>query len=606
MKLSETMRWLPVTRKEMEARGWSEADVILFTGDAYVDHPSFGTAVIGRTLEALGLRVAVVPQPDWRGDFRDFRKLGRPRLFFGVSAGAMDSTINNYTANGRLRSDDAYSAGRRAGLRPDYPTIVYTQILKRLYPDVPVVLGGVEASLRRFTHYDYIAGRLRAGILVESGADLLIYGLGEAAVSELAMRLMAGESFEAVRNVRQTAYLSADGFAAGANTVCLFSHEECIESREKQAKNFRIIEEESNRYEGKLLYQPVSKAAIVVNPPYPQMDEAAADAAFDLPYTRMPHPKYRGAEIPAYEMIRDSINIHRGCFGGCSFCTISAHQGKFIASRSRASILREVQAVVATPGFKGYVSDLGGPSANMYGMRGGDASKCRRCLRPSCIFPQICTNLNADHDLLIDLYRAVDNVPGVKRSFIGSGVRYDMLLDGYVDGNFSRSARRYTEELIGRHVSGRLKVAPEHTEAGTLRLMRKAPFESFERFAHIFRDINARLGLNQQLIPYFIASHPGCTEADMARLAVRTRALNFRLEQVQDFTPSPMTLATEMYYTGLDPYTLRPLYSARTSTERQQQRQYFFWYLPDKRPSICRSLRRLGLGTLEKELFGRQ
>jgi uncharacterized radical SAM protein YgiQ len=585
----------------MEARAWDAADVILFSGDAYVDHPSFGTAVIGRTLEAIGLRVCIVPQPDWRGDHRDFRKLGRPRLFFGVSAGAMDSTVNHYTANRRLRSDDAYTPGRRPGMRPDYPTIVYTKILKQLFPTVPVVLGGIEASLRRFTHYDYIADGLRPGILVESGADLLVYGMGEAAISALAKRLMAGEDFASLQDIPQTAYIQK-GRGRHENITALYSHEDCLGSREKQACNFRVIEEESNRYAAQHLSQSVGNKTIIVNPPYPPLSEAEADAAFDLPYTRRPHPKYTAA-IPAYEMIRHSVNIHRGCFGGCAFCTISAHQGKFIASRSRRSIMREISVIVSEPDFKGYLTDLGGPSANMYGMRGMDETRCRSCIRPSCIFPKICRNLNADHEPLVDLYRAVDNVPGVRRAFIGSGVRYDMLLGGYDDGRLNRSARLYAEELIRRHVSGRLKVAPEHTEVDVLRIMRKPPFEQFERFARLFADINARFGLNQQIVPYFISSHPGCTESDMARLAVRTRALNFRLEQVQDFTPSPMTLATELYYTGLDPHTLRPLCSARSQAERQSQRQFFFWYEPGNKASICRSLRRLGLGALERELF---
>ncbi|MDR2533988.1 MAG: YgiQ family radical SAM protein [Tannerellaceae bacterium] len=605
MKGLDKLKWLPTTRKEMMARGWTEVDVVLFTGDAYVDHPSFGTAVIGRTLENLGLRVGIVPQPDWRGDHRDFTKLGRPRLFFGVSAGAMDSTVNHYTANGRLRSDDAYTAGRRAGMRPDYPTIIYTRILKQLFPDTPVVLGGIEASLRRFTHYDYIAGRLRPGILIESGADLLVYGMGEEAVSELARRLMAGCRMADVRDVPQTAYLHVGIFDGKEDAVGLFAHNECVASREKQARNFRLVEEESNRYEARTVYQPAEGVTIVANPPYPPMNEARADAAYDLPYTRLPHPKYAGAEIPAFVMIQHSVNIHRGCFGGCAFCTISAHQGKFIASRSRRSVLREVEAVVASPGFKGYISDLGGPSANMYGMGGMNEDICRRCVRPSCIYPKICRNLDANHDRIIELYRAVDSVPGVRKSFVGSGVRYDMLLGGYAGANFNRSARRYAEELIVNHVSGRLKVAPEHTEPEPLRLMRKPPFEHFECFANIFREINSRHRLNQQLVPYFISSHPGCSEADMARLAARTRALDFRLEQVQDFTPSPMTLATEMFYTGLDPHSLKPVYSARSREERESQRQYFFWYDKANKLSICRSLRRLGLGKLERELFGR-
>jgi uncharacterized radical SAM protein YgiQ len=592
---------LPATKKEVEARGWDYLDVILFTGDAYVDHPAFGAAVIGRTLEAMGLRVAIVPQPDWRGDYRDFRKLGAPRLFFGVSAGAMDSMINHYTANKRLRSDDAYTPERRAGMRPDYPTIVYTRILKEIYPGVPVVLGGIEASLRRFTHYDYWQNCLKPSILVESGAALLVYGMGELPIKEIARRLADGERFENIRDVRQTAYLAdsleeMEGFS-------LFSHEECVKDKVKHAKNFRIIEEESNKYEAKRLFQACGSQVVAVNPPFPPMEEAEVDASFDLPYTRMPHPKYRDKEIPAYEMIKFSVNIHRGCFGGCAFCTISAHQGKFAVSRSKASILREVKALAAMPSFKGYISDLGGPSANMYGMKGKDISICRKCKKPSCLWPSVCRNLNADHSALLDIYHAVDSLAGIKKSFVGSGVRYDLLLHDYKDERLNKAAEKYAGELISRHVSGRLKVAPEHTEPQVLEWMRKPPFVQFEVFRRLFERINKRHGLNQQLIPYFISAHPGCTETDMACLAIRTKEMDFRLEQVQDFTPSPMTLATEMYYTGLDPYTLQPVYTARSQEEKLSQRQYFFWYKPEYRLTIQRTLRKLGRSDLLQKLF---
>ncbi|MDH6533732.1 YgiQ family radical SAM protein [Parabacteroides sp. 52] len=594
--------WLPTTKKEVEMRGWDYIDVILFSGDAYVDHPSFGAAVIGRTLEAEGLRVAIVPQPDWRGDFRDFKKLGVPRLFFGVSPGAMDSMINHYTANKRLRSDDAYTPDRRAGMRPDYPSIVYTNILKELYPETPVVLGGIEASLRRLTHYDYWQDKLKPGILIESKADLLIYGMGEQPIKELVRRLKKGELFHTIKDIPQTAYRT-ENIEKQNEDILLFSHEECLKDKLKQAKNFRHIEEESNKYQACRILQQVGKQTIIVNPPFPPMSEAEIDTSFDLPYTRLPHPKYKGKVIPAFEMIKFSVNVHRGCFGGCAFCTISAHQGKFIASRSKESILKEVKAITKMPDFKGYLSDLGGPSANMYRMKGKDQDICRQCKKPSCISPVVCKNLDADHSPLLDLYKEVDRLPGIKKSFIGSGVRYDLLLHRYTDEKLNKSAQVYTQELISHHVSGRLKVAPEHTQASVLKIMRKPSFEQFGQFKKIFDKVNSREGLNQQLIPYFISSHPGCTEADMAELAVITKGLHFQLEQVQDFTPTPMTLATEIYYTGYHPYTLEKVYTARSAEQKLAQRQFFFWYKPEFRKQITLALQRIGKKDLLPRLF---
>ena len=589
--------FLPTTKKELELRGWDEVDVILFSGDAYVDHPSFGAAVIGRTLEAAGYRVAIVPQPDWHGDYRDFKKLGRPRLFFGISPGCMDSMVNKYTANRRLRSEDAYSPDGRHDLRPEYPTIVYTRILKELFPDVPVVLGGIEASLRRLTHYDYWQEKLRPSILVDSGADLLIYGMGEKPIIELARRT-PGEW----RDVPQTVYLT-DYIEITKDDIVLHSHEECLRDKRAQAENFRHIEEQSNMMHAQRIIQRIGTRSVVVNPPYPPMTTAELDASFDLPYTRQPHPKYKGKRIPAYDMIKYSVNIHRGCFGGCAFCTISAHQGKFIACRSKESILREVRQVIEMPDFKGYLSDLGGPSANMYGMHGRNLNACEKCRRPSCIHPQICPNLDTNHSKLLDIYHAVDALPGIKRSFIGSGVRYDLLLYRSKDEAANQAAQQYTRELITRHVSGRLKVAPEHTSDNVLRLMRKPSFQQFYEFKRIFDRINREEGLNQQIIPYFISSHPGCHEADMAELAVITKQLDFHLEQVQDFTPTPMTNATETWYTGYDPYTLEQVFSAKTPREKLAQRQYFFWYKPEERRSIEQSLRRIGRPDLIARLY---
>ena len=609
--------WLPTTKKELELRGWDTLDVILFSADAYVDHPSFGAAVIGRILEAEGLRVAIVTQPNWRDDLRDFKKLGRPRLFFGIAPGCMDSMVNKYTANRRLRSEDAYTPDGRHDLRPEYPTIVYTQAIKRFYPDVPVVLGGIEASMRRVTHYDYWQERLRKCILADSGADMLIYGMGERPVTELCRRMLAQMQEDETFSLRthtlptdilQTAYLTRKDDVPGGiqpDDILLHSHEECLADRRKQAENIRHVEEESNRLKAHRILQPVDGRTVVVNPPYPPMTQAELDHSFDLPYTRLPHPKYKGKRIPAYEMIKFSVNIHRGCFGGCAFCTISAHQGKFISSRSKESILREVKAITRMPDFKGYLSDLGGPSANMYGMGGRDTALCSRCSRPSCIHPKICPNLNTDHRPLLDIYRAVDALPGIRKSFIGSGVRYDLLLRRTGDEALDRGTRDYTEELIRHHVSGRLKVAPEHTSAKVLRLMRKPPFEQFYEFKRIFDRINRECGLKQQIIPYFISSHPGCTEEDMAELAVITKQLDFHLEQIQDFTPTPMTISTETWYTGYHPYTLEPVFSARTPREKLAQRMFFFWYKPEERTRIVAELRRIGRSDLIDRLYRR-
>ena len=573
--------FLPTTKKECELRGWDELDIILFSGDAYVDHPSFGAAVIGRTLEAAGYRVAIVPQPDWHGDFRDFKKLGRPRLFFGISPGAMDSMVNKYTANKRLRSEDAYSPDGRHDCRPEYPSIVYTKILKQLFPDVPVILGGIEASLRRLTHYDYWSDSLRKCILCDSGADMITYGMGEKVTIEIANGLAEGKSLHELHNIPQIVFLAKKEEIPGGfrdDDIILHSHEECLRNKRAEAENFRHIEEESNKMHAQRLIQGVDGIYAVVNPPYPPMTTEEIDASFDLPYQRVPHPKYKGKRIPAYDMIKFSVNLHRGCFGGCAFCTISAHQGKFIACRSKESIMKEVKEVVKLPDFKGYLSDIGGPSANMYGMHGRNPKACEVCKKPSCLHPQVCPNLVTDHSALLDIYHAVDALPEVKKSFIGSGVRYDLLLHKSKDEKCNEAARQYTRELITKHVSGRLKVAPEHTSDSVLYLMRKPSFKLFYEFKRIFDQINKEEGLRQQLIPYFISSHPGCTERDMAQLADLTKRMGYKLEQVQDFTPTPMTVATETWYTGYDPYTLEPVFSAKTQKEKLAQRQYFFWY----------------------------
>ena len=609
--------WLPTSAKEVALRGWDELDVVLFSGDAYVDHPSFGAAVIGRVLEAAGYRVAIVPQPNWRDDWRDFKKLGKPRLFFGISPGAMDSMVNHYTAARRRRSDDAYTPDGRAGARPDMPSIVYSRMLRELFPDVPIILGGIEASLRRLSHYDYWEDRLRPSLLADCDADVIAYGMGEKTMIEIAARVRDSVEVGIDEREAKVAMLmdipqtvvrrpieEIPANPEPEHDVVLHSFEDCMKNKKMQAENFRHIEEESNKWHAARIWQKTGNMAILVNVPYPPLTTEEVDATFDLPYTRMPHPRYNGKRIPAYEMIRHSVCMHRGCFGGCAFCTISAHQGKFIASRSKESILREVKQVVQMPDFKGYISDLGGPSANMYQMRGKDLSICQKCKKPSCLAPSVCPNLNADHRPLLEIYKAVDALPEVKKSFIGSGVRYDLILNEGKDGEFKETNMRYAEELIRNHVSGRLKVAPEHTSDEVLKIMRKPSFKQFHQFKAMFDQINRKYGLKQQIIPYFISSHPGSTEIEMAELAAETKSLDFKLEQVQDFTPTPMTVSTEIYYSGYHPYTLEPCFCAHSPEEKLRQRAYFFWYQRENVPALRASLIKKGRIDLANKLFG--
>lgn len=594
--------FLPTTKKELEIRGWDEVDVVLFSGDAYVDHPSFGAAVIGRVIESEGWRVAIVPQPDWRGDHRDFTKMGCPRRFFAISAGCMDSMVNHYTANKRLRSNDAYTPDGKAGMRPDRATITYAKIIKQLYPDVPLVIGGIEASLRRFSHYDYWDDSYHRSILADTGADLLIYGMGEKPVRELVRHLSAGATIQDCHDMCQVGYLS-DIKPEGDGVVELASHEECAKNKKTSAATFKTIEEESNKLNQTTLVQSVGNRYVVVNPPYSPMTTEELDAVYELPFTRQPHPKYKGKTIPAFDMIRWSVNTHRGCWGGCAFCTISMHQGKFVVSRSLDSILKEVRTLASDPEFKGYLSDLGGPSANMYMMRGKNQELCAKCKRPSCAFPSVCKNMNTDHAPLLEMYRAVDALPSIKKSFIGSGVRYDVVMHRTDSEEVNRTNAEYARELIKNHVSGRLKVAPEHTSDRVLSVMRKPSFSLFKQFKQTFDRINESEHLNQQIIPYFISSHPGCEPIDMAELAIETKRLNFQLEQVQDFTPTPMTLATEMYHTGLDPYTLKPIFVARTKDDKLAQRQFFFWYKPEERRTIKQFLQKIRRPDIADRLF---
>ncbi len=599
--------FLPTTKKEVELRGWDDLDIILFTGDAYIDHPAFGAAVIGRIIESYGLKIAIVPQPNWRDDLRDFKKLGRPRLFFAVTAGNMDSMVNHYTANKRLRSNDAYSPEGKPHFRPDYATKVYCGILKKLFPDVPVLIGGIEASLRRLTHYDYWSNQLMPGILVDTKADLLVYGMGEKPLVSILDRLAKGDDFNRLFDIPQTVFYTKEIPELNQwQTKELISHELCLKDKKLYASNFKFIEEESNRYNADRLVQKAGNKWLVVNPPFQPLTQSELDATFDLPYTYLPHPKYKGKAIPAYEMIKFSVNVHRGCFGGCAFCTISAHQGKFISSRSKESVLKEVSKLTQLPDFKGYLSDIGGPSANMYGMRGKDMEICKKCKKPSCIHPKVCFNLNTDHSSLIELYRAIDSLPAIKKSFIGSGIRYDMLLADTKDEKADLSHKEYIRELITKHVSGRLKVAPEHTSDEVLMTMRKPSFDYFGKFKSQFDAINKEAGLNQQLIPYFISSHPACEQEDMAELAAKTKELDFKLEQVQDFTPTPMTVATEIYYSGYHPYTMKPVFTAKSKEEKLAQRKYFFWYQPEYRNSIHRDLQKMQRPDLIQKIFGKK
>ena len=603
-------RWLPTTRDEVLARGWEELDVIIISGDAYVDHPAFGTAVIGRMLEAEGLRVAIIAQPNWRDDLRDFKKLGAPKMFFGVTSGCMDSMVNHYTAAKKLRSEDAYTPGGQHGFRPDYATTVYSNILKDLFPDVPVMIGGIEASLRRVTHFDYWSNKLMPSILADSRADLLIYGMGELPLKECVRLLKRGVPFASLAAVPQTALLLAPGQVPAKNKnwedFVLHSHDECLDNREHYSRNFKHIETESNRVNARRLIQQTGEQLLVINPPFPVMTEGQIDASFELPYTRLPHPKYRKrGPIPAYEMIKHSINMHRGCFGGCSFCTISAHQGKFVASRSKESILKEVESIKKMPDFRGTISDLGGPSANMYQMKGKQQWICDECIRPSCIWPDVCRNLNTDHTPLLDIYEAVRNTDGVKHAFVASGIRYDLFLhDKGTTPEVKASHEKYVEELAAHHVPGRLKVAPEHTSDHVLKVMRKPTFNLFYKFKEKFDAAAKKAGKpNIPVIPYFISSHPGSRPEDMAELALKTKDLGFRLEQVQDFTPTPMTVATEIYATGTHPYDGSKVDVARTPEEKQTQRSFFFWYKPEMRQALRSTLNKLGLKHIATRLL---
>ncbi|MBP1839574.1 YgiQ family radical SAM protein [Formosa algae] len=599
MQIKKLTDWLPTTNKEVKLRGWEELDVILFSGDAYVDHPSFGPAVIGRILESYGLKVAIVPQPSVNDNLQDFTKLGTPKLFFGVTGGCMDPMVSNYTATKKRRDNDAYTPNGDKGFRPDYATSVYSNILKDKFPNVPVLIGGIEASLRRVTHYDYWSDKLMPTILETSKADMLVYGMGEQPLREIVELLQKGVPFSSLKTIKQTAFLIDENEALPKNKnwedVEIQSHEVCLKDKKKFASNFKIIEQESNKLNANRISQKVNKKTLVINPPFPTMLEAEIDASFDLPYTRLPHPKYnKRGPIPAFEMIKFSINIHRGCFGGCSFCTISAHQGKFIASRSQESVLKEVDKVANMPDFKGYLSDIGGPSANMYKMEGKVQAICDKCVAPSCISPVICSNLDTSHKPLTELYKAVDKHPKIKKSFIGSGIRHDMLVPEFNKNADPKELDDYTEEVMTKHISGRLKVAPEHTSDPVLKLMRKPSFKYFHKFKERFDKINIKKDLKLQLIPYFISNHPACEVEDMANLAAETKDMGFQLEQVQGFTPTPMTVATVIYYSGYHPYTLKPTKTPKSKKEKDDQHRFFFWYKQENKDWIKKTLNKVG------------
>ena len=600
--------WLPTTRKEMKIRGWDSLDVIIISGDAYVDHPAFGSSVIARLIEAEGFRVGILPQPNWRDELQDFKKLGKPNLFFGVTAGCMDSMVNHYTAGKRKRSDDAYTPGGLSNFRPDYAATAYTKILKELYPDTPVLLGGIEASLRRVTHYDYWSDKLMPTILESSGADMLLYGMGEQALKQILKLVAKGVPMKSLKTIKQTAVLQPkdDELPKGVHwdTIELASHEACLKDKLKYAANFKHIERESNKQQADRLTQVVGDHRLIINPPFETMKENEIDASFDLPYTRKPHPKYIGrGDIPAYEMIKFSVNMHRGCFGGCSFCTISAHQGKMIASRSEKSILKEVDEITELPDFKGYLSDLGGPSANMYKMKGKDQSICDKCSSPSCINPMVCHNLDTSHKSMTNLYRKVDDNPKIKKAFVSSGIRYDLLVDEFNKSDETHSLNEYMEQLVTRHIPGRLKVAPEHTSDRVLKLMRKPSFKNFHSFKKKYDRINKKNNLNQPLIPYFISSHPGCDMEDMANLAVETKEMGFQLEQVQDFTPTPMTVATVIYYAGVHPYTMEPIETVKDKQKKKDQNKFFFWYKRENHDWIKRTLNRVQKSEMATKLL---
>jgi uncharacterized radical SAM protein YgiQ len=579
---SGPIRPLPMSVAEMQERGWDEADVVFVTGDAYIDHPSFAMAILGRVLEAAGYRVGIVSQPDWKS-CADWRRFGKPRLFFAMSAGNMDSMINHYTANKKVRNDDAYSPGGRIGLRPDRATLSYCQRAREAYPGVPVIAGGVEASLRRLAHYDYWSDKVRRTILLDCKADLVVFGMGEESIVEIANRLKEGQTVKDLRDMRGVAYAMGASEKPPEDALVLPSFEEVSRDKPAFAEATKMIHNETNPYNARRLVQWHDRQAVVANPPPLPISEAAMDKIYGLPYTRRPHPSYR-EPIPAFDMIKDSVTLMRGCFGGCTFCSITTHQGRIIQSRSQDSVLTEIREMAADPKFKGTISDIGGPTANMYQMRCSRPDVEAVCRRQSCVHPTICKLLGTDHGPLVQLMREAREVPGIKKVLVASGIRMDL----------ARRSPEYMHELAEHHVGGLLKVAPEHTDAEVLMRMRKPANDDFEKFSDQFKRLSKQAGKKQYIVPYFIASHPASDLNAMIDLAVFLKRSGYRPDQVQDFIPAPFDVATAMYYTGIDPFTKKPVYIARQLRERKLQRALLQFFKPENYFEVRRALEETG------------
>jgi uncharacterized radical SAM protein YgiQ len=573
---------LPMTRAEAVARGWEEIDVVIVTGDAYIDHPSFAMAILGRVLEAAGYRVGIVSQPDWH-NCEAWREFGRPRLFFGISAGNMDSMINHYTANRKVRNDDAYSPGGEIGRRPDRATLAYCQRAREAYKGVPVIAGGVEASLRRLAHYDYWSDKVRRSILLDSKADLVVFGMGENAIVEIAQRLESGETVKQLRDMRGIAYALGASEKPPENALVLPSYEAVSTDKMEFSEATRMIHHETNPFNARQLVQQHGNQWVVCNPPQHPISQEAMDRIYGLPYTRRQHPSY-SKPIPAHQMIKDSVTIMRGCFGGCTFCSITAHQGRIIQSRSKESVLREIESMTRDKEFKGVVSDIGGPTANMYQMRCTRPEVEAVCRRQSCVHPKICKLLGVDHQPVIQLMREARAVPGIKKVLVASGVRMDL----------ARTSPEYIRELTTHHVGGHLKVAPEHVDPGVLDRMRKPANDDFEFFTDQFRDASAEAGKKQYLIPYFIASHPGSDIDAMIELALFLKRNGYKPDQVQDFIPAPMDVATSMYYTGIDPFSKKPVYVSKALKDRKLQRALMQFFKPENYFEVREALRQAG------------
>jgi uncharacterized radical SAM protein YgiQ len=573
---------LPMSMEEAKKRGWEELDVVFVTGDAYIDHPSFAMAILGRTLEAAGYRVGIISQPDWQ-TCDPWKRFGKPRLFFAISAGNMDSMINHYTANKKVRNDDAYSPGGRIGLRPDRATLAYCQRARQAFKGVPVIAGGVEASLRRLAHYDYWSDKVKRSILLDSKADLVAFGMGENAIVEIARRLEAGETVKDLRDMRGAAYALGASESIPEDALALPSYEEVVADKYAFAEATRIIHNETNPHNARRLVQKHGTQAIVCNVPQLPISEAAMDAIYGLPYTRRPHPSYK-EPIPAYEMIKNSVTIMRGCFGGCTFCSITAHQGRIIQSRSKESVLTEIKKMTEDTEFKGVVSDIGGPTANMYQMRCTKPEVEAVCRRQSCVHPKICKLLGVDHKPVIELMREAREMPGIKKVLVASGIRMDL----------ARTSPEYLKELTAHHVGGKLKVAPEHVDAGVLNNMRKPKNNDFEHFTDVFQKESKRVGKKQFIVPYFIASHPGSDINAMIELALFLKRNGYKPDAVQDFIPAPLDVATTMYYTGLDPFTKKPVHIAKTMKERKAQRALMQFFKPENYFEVREALREVG------------